>query len=438
MLRNDSCECSKSEIDLLSVPPTMTVMNETQWIEYHPIASIEGNQAPLEFVVPAHADHFLDLSQSQLYLKFKLTKSDGTNLEADTKVVPVNNFMHSMFSNIDLYVNNKLITSSMDTYPYRAYLETLLSYGHDTKTHHLAASDMWYVDQAGKMTDTDVTANDSNTGLLSRYRVTSESKSVEMMSRLRLDLCMQDKYLLNGCELRFRLNRASPNFCLFAAAGVDTPKIKLEAARLFIRQVQLQPKISNDIQQLLKHTPAKYPIRRAEVKTFTIGTGMRSKIEDHLFQGQLPKRVFIGMVTNQAFNGNINANPFMFHHFNLSKLEVSCDGHAIHSRAFEPDFGHDHYLRSYMSVFQALGAQAMTHSPDITYEDYKNGFTFWGFDLTPDQGADEGHQHPIRTGNLRVELQFAEALPTTVNVIAYAEFDSQIEINNLREVITDF
>jgi hypothetical protein len=64
----------------------------------------------------------------------------------------------------------------------------------------------------------------------------------------------------------------------------------------------------------------------------------------------------------------------------------------------------------------------------------------WAFDFTPDQGSDEGHFHPIKSGQLRVELQFAEPIPAdnTVNVILYAEFDNTIEINSLREVILDY
>ena len=58
--------------------------------------------------------------------------------------------------------------------------------------------------------------------------------------------------------------------------------------------------------------------------------------------------------------------------------------------------------------------------------------------MTPDQGSDETHQHPIKAGSLRLELQFATALAETVNVVVYAEFDSQIEINQLREVLTDY
>ena len=32
MMQSGSCECSKSELDVLTVPPTMTTMQESQWV----------------------------------------------------------------------------------------------------------------------------------------------------------------------------------------------------------------------------------------------------------------------------------------------------------------------------------------------------------------------------------------------------------------------
>ena len=40
MMQDGSCKCSESEHNVLSVPPTMTAMQESQWIELFPIASL--------------------------------------------------------------------------------------------------------------------------------------------------------------------------------------------------------------------------------------------------------------------------------------------------------------------------------------------------------------------------------------------------------------
>lgn len=430
-MQSGSCECSKTELEMQSVPPTMTTMQETQWTDYHPIASLDSYQAPIEFLVPPHTEYYTDLSQTYLYLKCRILKPDGTNIE-DKKVAPINNFFHSMFSSIDLYLNNKLVTSNMDTYPYRAYIENLFSFGADVKDNQLKAAEHWYEDEPGRFEDFE--CDNIKKG---RGEATKQSKSLELMGRLHLDLAMQDKYLPNGIEIKLRLNRASPQFCIMAEDGYPVV-LKIDVAKLSVRNVQLLPAITNDLNQSIAQHNAKFPIRRVEVKTFTIGTGLRSKIEDHLFQGQLPKRLFIGMVPNETFNGTFPTNPFNFQPFNLSKLDVTLDGHNIYGRPFEPNFTRNEYLRSYMSLYQALSSRDQVQNCNIDYEDYKDGYTFWGYDFTPDQAADQSHLHPIKTGNLRLELQFANSLAKTINVIVYAEFDNLIEINGLREVITDY
>ena len=56
-----------------------------------------------------------------------------------------------MFSCIDLYINNKLITNNSDTYSYRAYLENLFSYGSDVKDNQLKAAEFWSEDEPGAL-----------------------------------------------------------------------------------------------------------------------------------------------------------------------------------------------------------------------------------------------------------------------------------------------
>ena len=185
-----------------------------------------------------------------------------------------------MFSGIELYVNNKLSTNNSDTYPYRAYLENLFSYGSDVKDNQLKAAEFWSEDEAGAFEDI------TNASITDRGKRVAKSKSVELQGKLHLDLDIP-----NGLEFKLRLNRSSPQFCLMSD---DYPaKIKIDTAILRVRNVQLLPAISNELNHTIAHHNAKFPIRRVEVKTFTISSGTRSKIEDHLLTGQLPKRVLL-------------------------------------------------------------------------------------------------------------------------------------------------
>ena len=66
MMQLGSCDCSKTDLDLQAVPPTMTTVQDSQWVDFHPIASMDSFSAPIEFVVPSHAKHYVEFFQTLL------------------------------------------------------------------------------------------------------------------------------------------------------------------------------------------------------------------------------------------------------------------------------------------------------------------------------------------------------------------------------------
>ena len=113
-------------------------------------------------------------------MKAKITKANGTALDAETKVGPVNLFLHSLFSQVDVSLNERLISASTNTYPYRVVIETLSNYRGDAKSSQLSMA-MFYKDTPGKMDVVDHLAGDTdaNLGLKPRYTLTKQSNTVD-------------------------------------------------------------------------------------------------------------------------------------------------------------------------------------------------------------------------------------------------------------------
>ena len=147
-IHEGSCECTKSELDLFSIPPTQTSMEQGSWIEYHPLTAVRDG-GPIEFEISGSGEDYIDFANSVLYVKAKIIANNGGNLAADAEVGPANLFLHSLFSQVDISLNGTLITPSTNTYPYRAMLETLLSYGEDSKKSQLTSA-LFYKDEASK------------------------------------------------------------------------------------------------------------------------------------------------------------------------------------------------------------------------------------------------------------------------------------------------
>ena len=132
-VHHESQECTKSELNLFTIPATQTSITKGQWIEYHPLSNITDS-GPIEFNVSGSGEEYLDLARTLLFLKAKITKANGTALELNEQVGPVNLFLHALFSQVDVSLNERFISPSTNTYPYRAMIETLLNFGDDAKS----------------------------------------------------------------------------------------------------------------------------------------------------------------------------------------------------------------------------------------------------------------------------------------------------------------
>ena len=336
-----------------------------------------------------------------------------------------------------MYLNQKLITPSASTYPYRAYLETLLNYDTGAKSTHLQ-NGLWFKDSAG---DFDTLTVD-NTGFNIRQTLTARSQEIVMMGRLHSDFFRQDRFLLNGVEMGIKLIRSRDAFNLMKGGDADFQvKVVITDATLLVRQVRINPFVLIAHSRALEKATAKYPLTRVEIKTVTIPAQLMSKSIDNLILGVLPKRVVVGFVLNTAFNGSLDVNPFNFQHFNLNHSVLYVDGNQIPSKPLSPSFaaGSSAFVPMYHNLLTGCGISTGDHGNDISRAEYgANGFVLTAFDLTPDLSANSGVWGLQRHGNLRLEVRFSQALANPITCIVYAEFDNLIEIDFDRTVTTDY
>jgi hypothetical protein len=430
-----------SNLDVFKLKTTQVAVDYIQVDEQRPLNNITS-EGPVEFIVPGEADSYIDLAQTQFYVSLKIVKRDGTNLDAHvdeehpgSRVAPVNLLLHSLWSQVDVQLNDRLITPSSNTYAYKSYLETLLTYGPDAKKTHLEQS-LFFKDEAGKLDDNDPTRNNANSALRKRYALIDSSRPVELLGRVHVDAFTSDKLLLSNVDVKLKFTRNSDDFCLMSSEARALYKIKIVDAKLYVRRVHVAPTIQMSHNRVLEKSNAKYNFTKTDVKVINIPAGTRSLSKDNLFLGELPKRIIMGLVADSAMSGNIGENPFNFKHYDLIYVAMSVSGRAIPSQPLRPNFQTGEYARSYMTLFSGCGGLFKDHGFDISRLDYGNGYTIYAFDIAPGAGDDETLSL-IRKGNFKIELGFRVATPHTVNLLIYSEFDDVIEISKERKVLMD-
>jgi len=303
---------------------TQTAIESSRMVEYRPISTLTS-EGPIEFVIPGDTAEYIHPAYLYLYVKCQIVRPDGTNLHvaaagppavvADV-VAPVNNFLHSLFGQIDISLNDKLISSSNGSYPYRAYLETLLNYSDDATNTHLTSA-LWYKDTAGQFN----TLGNANTGFQKRGGFVGGSTFFEMFGRLYTDIAGIERILPNKVSLRVKLYRSKDSFCLMGADNSNF-KVVLNDVILYARRMDISADLAIQLNSYMLKDTAKLPLTRVETRVHTIPQGVSSYNLDNLFLGSVPKGLVIGFVSNTAFNGQYDLNPFNFQHFHLNKLQV--------------------------------------------------------------------------------------------------------------------
>ena len=199
---------------IFSVPPTQTSIEYGNYVEYHPLSSITDSE-PIEFDVLSSEKNYLDFANAQLFVKAKITRGNGDDIKDADHVGGVNLFLHSLFHQVDVSLSDVEISQSAGKYAYRAYIESLLSYGPQAKTSQLTAA-MYYKETSGnrdRPIPDHANAGETNYRLQKRAAFTDRGATVDMVGRIHSDIFFQDRYMLYEVDDKVRLVRNKDSFC---------------------------------------------------------------------------------------------------------------------------------------------------------------------------------------------------------------------------------
>jgi hypothetical protein len=386
----------------------------------------------IQFEITSGPDEYLRLGEISFHLKVK-AKCDiptGKTVVAWDKIGPVNYLLHSMIKQVDVFIGDTQITSSPSTYPYRAYFEAFLGYGKDAKESHLTQS-LWFCDENKKSVD-DVIAKGS--------KYTKDSKEIQLMGKLHLDISYQDRLLIGGSKLIIRILPNEPEF-YFLAKETQKPTMEYLDAFLRVKRARVTPLFVDAQNSALQVAPAKYPITHVRVKASTVQSGQHEANLDNVHSGQLPRRIFVAFVKNKAYCGDYTNNPFYFENLKITQIAAFLDGQQYPAKAYTPDFENGLTIVEQNALFDSLNMLHTDSTINITRDNYGSGNTIFGFNFAPDLSngcGGAGHVNQIRYGTLHLQIRFKEALTDVITALIYCEFDKIIEVDAARNAHIDF
>ena len=408
----------KSELRIFDHDMGQVVVDSASFVDVNPQTSLSENANTIEFCINGSEIEYMDLNDTLLYLRLKVTAADGKDLTNQSTITPSNFFMNALFSDVTLQLNDVVVEGGNQLYAYKSTFESIFGFSNAAKKTQLRP--MGYSEDENESKDW-----------------VKMSRTMELMGALRLDFLNQPKYLIPGVNVRIKLQRSVNKFALVHGGG--NPLIKITQAKMYVRRVRVAPAVSLAHNKgLATSKNAIYAYNRGHMLSYSIAQGSMSHYNDNLFSTKLlPKFVVVGFVKAAAYNGSdLEADPFNFEHFDVSSVGLFRDGQSLPYRElYEPNFAEGLYTREYVKSIVHCTQHLNTNLTNgIDLEKFaRGGYTFFTFNLTPD--FDYNQRQMPRDGNLRLEVKFAKPLDKAINVLIYATFDSELQITKNREIV---
>lgn len=446
-LHADSCMSLPVNLELFTVPSTNVAVDDYRYVCVGSTTAVE-TRSMIEFDFTFSSMEYIDLSSCFLLLKQKILKGDGTVLPSRTsaadatvpdisKVCPINAFHHTQFKSCQVYLAGKLISKNNNLYAYRSLFEMLLSNNDSSKQSQLPMG-LFFLD-TGNLDDNsnfkESGGAGTNTGAAKRYIRTRFSKTFQTVGKIHSDLFFQNRYLLPSTPVKIVLHRHDPKFSLMAPNNEDEYQILIEEASLYVKSVKVSPSITaaHLAVRAKEMKNVMYPLKTVEMKYWTFPQNINDLSIQKICNGSLPRKVIIGFVSSQAFNGKYKLNPLKMHHFNLEEVILKVNGENRPWETLCSDYSRDQYVLPFLSTYQGSGGLFDNFGLGIDFFDmYKNGHCLYAYDFQPE--CEDTNLSLIKNGILSATIKTREPLDTSVTVIVYLQFDEVLEINPAGQV----
>lgn len=405
---------TKGECEIFHIPPTQISIESCENQVFYPTSTITGGESTIEWNVSNLSDLYVDLSSLWLNIRMQILRSDGSEPTTRTPAIvedgvfPVNNLGAALFKYVNVYLNQRLVSSNCLN-SYRCMLDTLL---HTNPCVQRTVDDCaMYIHDPGENGPLD----NQSKSIRARINRTKGGKVFEILVKVNTDITNQSKLLLPGVDLRIVAQHNTDAFRLLTF-DTETQKhqIKFLNAALTLRKVKVSHSTFLAHQKELRSRPACYVMRGLESKVRSIAPGSLDTTIENLYNDRVPDRLTVVLVSTESFQGNLKLSPFWFEHFNISSASLTLDGYR---KQYTYDWENDLSREAYFSLLSELNEKHV----ELCYHKYKHNSFIMHWNLSADESNASSYFSPIMKKNVRIELKFAKPLSKAVSVILISE-----------------
>jgi hypothetical protein len=432
------------ELQFFDVPNTERGVVRNELIEYRTLGEI-SQTSPFDFRICPQENQYLDLHRSRLKVKLKVVTASDTPTTTENASVD-NNAMHMLFRQVDIMLNQVLISSSNNNYPFKAAIDCILNTQQYEDLSGNPSSEAW-----GFYPETNIgdwTDSYSKSRLKAR---TQNGKSPTFTGPLLADACSTRRWILPGVETVIRLWQTDYQFRILKdAAVIPDYKVVIEDIAFIANLITVKPEVTLSHQQILQTQTAKYPYKRTRVHTYNIKAGASSFKEDQIFQNDVPDKVYVTLVPTTAYLGLQTESAIDFSigltndplNLNFIKtVDFTYDDVSLPGQPWELDLQQTNrkpnYYDAMFAAYDNDGKSALLTNQNVGcfQPSFIEKTGIFCFNPYKGEQLPEFTVKEKRKGNARLSIVFEASLAANLTVIIYGVFNDMFEINKDKNII---
>ena len=246
-------------------------------------------------------------SKDEKKKKKKEKEADGITLVAEEeKEVPVslvthvNIFLHSFFSNVDVYINKQQIYNSNGLYAHQSYNFNKIK-GANSEYKRVSHCEGYDIEE---IPDEFMESPSSEPFSTRRIKMLSRPDGFIMYGKLRVDLSTISEMLYPTNKNSLRLTGARPTFYMIS----DNPNVSLAnvGCSIYTRCIALKDDYHKKRMDMLSYIPVEYNYLATLEKSFIFPARQNQFIQENFFNNAPIRRIAIALMKNFCVYKNVH------------------------------------------------------------------------------------------------------------------------------------
>ena len=413
------------EVNFFKQEPIYNDIKSSSSFLTHPMGNLNDEGNNTSFYINPIPGYFLDLSEFYMDVSLCL---EGNVTDNEDLIIPIDNIVHSLWTNIEVFLNNNLVSSSNQCYHYEAYLKLLLNL---QKNNLSNINKQGFYEDFKRNNRKTITKNDKFIKRAALFK-----GGVQFRCPILIGLFDTKKFLPDNISLTITFKRNFNQFLIRKSKdSKDNFKINIKKMSVGGRRIKLADTLYQSIVDIYKEEPVQIFHQQFNTKKFQLPNGITNFNFNNIWNGPCPSIILVVFLKTNNFDGKeVKSDRFYFENLDITNINCKFNNQLIPTEGYKNlNFNSDlEVAHPYYELLKTISSNYQS-TIDLSLTEWaNNGNSIFLFNFSPYRSREN---RCITKGTIDLEGSFRNPTTFLNTCLVFGVFQNIIKINYTGEIM---